>query len=181
MTSGSVYYSFLIDCTTLPTANNYISALNASPTTPGGSSDDIDLYVGSSGTGWKLGVRTIGGGSGAAYSGTLALNTTYLVVEELTLGSTSSDANLFLNPTPGGSQPAATATESGTAVTSLSDIGFKAQSSASAGDFDIGNVLIGETWADVTPAAVPEPSTFALLGGGLVVLQAARRRLQKRG
>lgn len=28
VTSGSIYYSFLIDCTTLPTANQYISALN---------------------------------------------------------------------------------------------------------------------------------------------------------
>ena len=175
--SGSVYYSFLIDCTTLPTANNYLTALNASPTTPGGSSDQLSTYAGASGTGWKLGVRTSGGGSGAAYSGTLALNTTYFIVEELTFGSPSV-ANLYVDPVPGGAQPGtATATQStATVLAGISDVGFKAQSTASTGDFDFGSLLIAQDWADVTPAAVPEPNTVALLGGGLVLLQAAWRR-----
>jgi hypothetical protein len=179
VTSGSIYYSFLIDCTTLPTANQYISALNPGTTVPGGSSDDLSMYVGASGTGWKIGVRTTGGGSGAVYSSTLALNTTYLVVGELTLGS-SSGVNLFVDPTPGASQPAATATESTpTVINSVDDIGFKVQSATSTGNFDIGEILVAQDWADVTPAStVPEPSTWALLGLGSVIAAWKLRRHQ---
>ena len=182
ITSGSIYYSFLIDCTTLPTANEYISALNPGTTTPGGSSDDLSLYVGASGSGWKVGVRTTGGGTGANYSGTLSLNTTYLVVGELTLGS-APVANLFVDPTPGGAQPGTpTATQStATAINSVDDVGFKVQSTTATGNFDIGNLLIGTDWADVTPAsAVPEPDSLALLGGGLLLLRAAWHRFQSR-
>jgi hypothetical protein len=168
VTSGSIYYSFLINCTTLPTANEYISALNPGTTTPGGSSDTKATYVGASGTGWKIGVRTTGGGSGAAYTSALALNTTYFVVEELTLGS-APVANLYLDPVPGASQPGtATATQStATAINSVADVGFKVQSTAATGNFIIDNLLIAQDWADVTPA-VPEPSAFALLGLGLL-------------
>jgi hypothetical protein len=181
VTSGSIYYSFLIDCTTLPTANEYISALNPGTTTPGGSSDALSMYVGASGSGWKVGVRTPGGNSGASYSGTLALNTTYLIVGELTLGS-STVANLYVDPTPGASQPGTpTATIDGTTgVSSVDDVGFKVQSTAATGNFDIGNLLIATDWADVTPSSVPEPDTFALLGGGLILLRAAWRRFQFR-
>jgi hypothetical protein len=180
VTSDSIYYSFLIDCTTLPTANEYISALNPGTTTPGGSSDALSTYVGADGTGWKIGVRTTGGGSGAAYSGALVTGTTYLVVEELTLGSAPT-ASLYLDPIPGTTQASfgsPTATQSTTtAINSVADIGFKVQSTAATGDFDIGNLLVAQDWADVTPAtATPEPSTFALLGGSLLAAWNIRRR-----
>ncbi|HSY42657.1 MAG TPA: PEP-CTERM sorting domain-containing protein [Candidatus Acidoferrum sp.] len=179
VTSGSIYYSFLVDCTTLPTANEYISALDPGTSTPGGSSDDLSTYVGASGTGWKIGIRTTGGGSGAVYSGALTLDTTYLVVEELTLGS-APVANLFVDPVPGDSQPGTpTATQStATAINSVDDIGFKIQLTASTGNFDIGNLLIAQNWADVTPEATvaPEPSTFALAGLGLALPLLARFR-----
>jgi len=183
-TSGSIYYSFLINCTTLPTANKYVTALDPnSATGPNGSSDPMSTYVGSSGTGWKIGVN-VAGSSGANYVTGLTLNTTYFIVEELTLGS-APVVNLYLDPVPGGSQPAsANATETGTtSVNAVDQVGFKSQSVTSTGNFEIGNLLIATDWADVTPAAslVPEPNTVALLGGGLVLLQAGWRRFQKRG
>lgn len=179
VSSGSIYYSFVIDCTTLPTANEYVSALNPGTTTPGGSTDALSLYVGSSGSGWKIGVRTTGGGTGAAYSGTLSANTSYLVVGELTLGS-SPVANLYVDPTPGAAQPGTpTATQStSTAIASIDDVGFKVQSATTTGDFEISDLQIGQSWASVTPAAVPEPNTLTLLGGGFVLW--AWRRFQSR-
>jgi hypothetical protein len=183
VTSGNIYYSFVIDCTTLPTANEYVTSLNGSTAAPGGSSDDLATYVGTSGAGsgqWKVGIRTTGGGSGASYVTGLNPNQNYLVVEELTLGS-APVANVWVDPVPGAAQPAAGATQStATAINSVDDIGYKVQSVTSTGNFDISSVLIGETWGDVTPASSPEPNTLSLVGGGLVVLQMARRRFQKR-
>jgi hypothetical protein len=176
VTSGSLYYSFLINCTTAPTANEYIAAINPGVATPGGSSDAMSTYVGASGSGWKIGIRTPGS-SGALYSPTLTVGTTYLIAEQLTLGA-SPVVNLYVDPVPGGTQPASpTATETATsAINSVDDIGFKVQSTVATGNFDIGELLIAPDWADVTPASVPEPSTFVLLGGSLVAALKLRRR-----
>lgn len=172
VTSGSIYYSFLIDATTLPTANNYITSLN-NGTAPNGSTDAMAIYVGALGSGWKIGVRN--GNSGAAYESTvLQLNTTYMVVTELTFGSTPT-VSLYLDPITGQPQPGtASATQNGTvAVPAVDDVGFKAQSSTAAGAFLIDDLTIGTTWADVT---VPEPSVLALAGIGVVGLIWFRRR-----
>jgi hypothetical protein len=172
---NSIYFSFLIDCTAVPTANEYIMALNPGTTAPGGSSDAMATYVGASGVGgFKIGVRN--GNSGASYTSTLTLGTTYFIVEELTLGTTPT-VSLFLDPIPGASQPTATATQTGTvAATSVDDIGFKVQSVTTTGDFDIDDLLVGTTYASVTPEVTPEPSTLALAGIGLLGLAMRFRR-----
>jgi hypothetical protein len=170
VTSGSVYYSFLLDMTTLPGANDYLTALNpgngAHPS-PNGSTDAIDAYIFSNG---DIGLRTAGESmiSGA----TLSLNTTYLVVLEYNFSTAT--ASLYLDPTIGDGQPAASLTLAGNdSVTSISDVGFKSQ--ATTGDFLVGNVLIGTTWQDVTPEATPEPSTLALAGLGMIGFGFVRR------
>jgi hypothetical protein len=181
VTSGSIYYSFLIDCTTLPTANNYLTSLNPATTGPGGSGDSMATYVGAIAGGYKIGVRN--GNSGASY-GTSALvtGTTYFIVEELTLGATPT-LNLFVDPVPGSTQASfgtPTSTQTGTvAVSTVDDVGFKAQSAATAGDFEFGNLLIAQDWADVTPPSVltPEPSTYGLFAlGSLAVAWKLRRQ-----
>ena len=173
VSSGSIYYSFLIDCTTLPTANNYVTSLNPGAASPNGSGDAMAVYVGANGSGWKIGVRN--GNSGASYESTvLSLNTTYLVVTELTLGA-SPTVSLYLDPFPGQAQPGtASATQTGTvAVSSVDDVGFKAQSALTVGNFLIDDLNIGTAWGDVT---VPEPSVCALTSIGALGLFLFRRR-----
>jgi len=170
-TSGQVYYSFLFNAAALNSANNYFTALNPGVLPPNGSSDAINAYYYADG---HIRVRAAAQSASAGTGPVLALNTTYLVVEEIDL--TAKTASLWINPdssTFGGTAPTATATLSGITATAVADVGFKAQTAAG-GPFLIDNLLIGTTWADVTPA-VPEPTTCALAGLGLLGLVFTRR------
>lgn len=180
VTSGSIYYSFLIDCTVLPTANNYISSLLSTGSAgPNGGSDPLAFYVGqqTAGSTYKLGIRD--GGSGATYatSANFVLNTVNFVVVEYNF--TGNVVSLFVNPTPGGSQPAANVSFTGAnTVANLQEVGFKAQLAATAGNWLFDDVQVGTSWADVTQAAaVPEPGPMALagLGASLALIRRFRR------
>jgi hypothetical protein len=169
-TSGQVYFSYLFDPTVVDGANDYLIALNPGTTAPGGSGDVVNGYS------YKSGLFEVRGAAASASAGTgtaLTLGTTYLIVEEIDL--TADTASLWVDPSSssfGGTAPTATATITGlTPGESVDDVGFKAQ--ATTGDFYVGNLLVGTTWADVTPT--PEPTTIALSGLGMLGLVLARR------
>lgn len=183
ITSGSVYYSFLIDCTTAPTASSYLTSLTSS-TTPqpnGVSSDALAVYghAGSSGSTWELGIRI--DGSSATFDPTaLNVGQSYLAVVEYTFNGAAPTAALYVDPTPGGTQPgtanvALTGTEAA-ADPNISNVGFKAQTSLD-GDYIFNDVNVGTTFADVDPgvSAVPEPSSLALASLGALSLGLLRR------
>ena len=166
-TTTSIYYSFLLDATTAPSASTYLTALNSGVNTPNGSSDELQVNVTPATGGYEVGLRTPGKSITPDTATILSLGTTYLVVVEYTFGATGS-ASLFLDPVPGASQPAAAVTLAGNGtVTDIDDVGFKAQTSGTTGTFLMDNILIGTSWADVTPQAVPEPQSCALLLAGL--------------
>jgi hypothetical protein len=169
-TSGQIYYSFLFDPTAVDSANNYFTAMNPGTGTPSGSSDAIDAYYYASG---KIEVRGAAQSATAGTGPVLTLNTTHLIVEEIDLGAKT--ASLWVDPdssTFGGTAPTATASLSGLTATAIDDVGFKTQTAAG-GPYLVDNLLIGTTWADVTP--VPEPASFALAGLGMLGLVFARR------
>ena len=172
-TSGQVYYSFLFNPTAADSANNYFTALNPGTSTPNGGSDAINAYFYGDG---HIRLRAAAQSATAGTGPVLTLGTTYLIVEEIDL--TAKTANLWVDPdasTFGGTAPTATATLSGITATAVDNVGFKAQSAAG-GPYLVDNLLIGTTWADVTPVAAPEPSTLALAGVGLLGLAARFRR-----
>lgn len=176
-TSGSIYYSFLLNATVAPSTSTYLTSLNPGTGTPNGSGDALQVDVAPATGGYEVGLRTAGASITLNTSTILSLNTTYLVVAEYTFGSLGS-ASLFLDPTPGGSQPTAAVTLAGNGtVTSIADVGFKAQNTPTTGTFLLDNVLIGTTWGDVTPVAVaaPEPGSLSLILAGLGALGLAAR------
>jgi len=162
ITGGTVYYSFLAQCTTQPSvAGNYVTDLHTTGTI--GSSDPADIYVKASGAGFAMGVRKNGGSTTYASPSTvLSLNTTYLVVLKYTFNPSAGDdtVTLYINPTPGGLESGATAeiTVTGnTDATGLQYTGWKSQSSATGGAWFFDAVRWASTWAEVTPASTAPP------------------------
>jgi hypothetical protein len=177
-TSGNIYYSFLLNCTVAPSGSTYLTALNPGTTSPSGSADALQVNVAANAGGFQVGLRTPGASATLA-STVLSLNTTYLIVAEYSFGGSGS-ATLYLNPVVGDAQPAPNVTLAGNGtVTSIADLGFKAQTTTFTGNFLIDSVRVGTTWDDVTPiAAVPEPSAIAMAGLGMLgaALHLRRRR-----
>ena len=100
----------------------------------------------------------------------------YFGVLKYTFNGSTPTAQLFLSPDPTAAEPGTadvTVTGIGSTVANISDVGFRAQSSGVVGNFVFDNVMVGTTWADVT--TVPEPTTFALAGLGMLGLVLARR------
>lgn len=188
-TSGQVYYSFLFNAAAADSANNYFTALNAGNNTPNGGSDAIDAYFYASG---KMEMRANPAAATAGTGVALTLNQTYLIVEMIDL--TGHTASLWVDPdssTFGAlSAPTATATLSGLTASgsygsgggsygNIDNIGFKAQSAAG-GPYLVDNVLIGTSWADVTPAGIPEPSILALAGMSIFgLITSVRSRMRR--
>ncbi len=164
ITSGSVYFSFLLQCTNQPGATaTYLTAINTTATI-GGSSDSLNIYTKSSGAGYVLGIRKNGASTTfAASSAVLSLNTTYLIVVKYTFntGTSSDDVDtLYINPAPGGLESGATveaAVTGGTdAAGGLQYIGWKSQSSGGGGwIFD--TLRAASTWVEVIPASSTAP------------------------
>jgi len=162
VSSGTVYYSFLVQCTSLPTTGDkyltgFLPSVNSGPQ---GSSDPLALYAKLSGVGYQLAIRK--SGASTTYAPTVfALNTTYFVVVKYAFGAGAGDdvVSLYLSPTPGGAEPAsADATLSGgTDAGDLQYIYLKSSSGYGTWNFD--TLRVGPTWASVTPAEGGEPQT----------------------
>ena len=179
-TSGTIYYSFLLDVTAAPSGSQYLTSLNPGTGAPNGSSDALQVDVGPGTTGgYEVGLRTAGA-SLTLDPTVLSLGTIYMVVAEYNFAGTGT-ASLYLDPIPGGSQPTAAVTLAGNgSVTGIDDVGFKAQSSSTTGTFLIDNLMIGTAWGDVTPVAVPEPQSYTLVLAGMGLLSLATRRILRK-
>ncbi|HOX56186.1 MAG TPA: hypothetical protein P5205_04520 [Candidatus Paceibacterota bacterium] len=155
---GSVWFSFLIDFSAVTLSSYVMGLLPPSVVLPNGPAfDPCDLYVRSATGGYNLGVRAKNGSTTVFASPVLALNTVHLVV--LKYEFTAGRASLYLNPSPGGSEPAlADASSTGIAVTSLDRLYLRV-SGPLAGSFVADALRVGPTWEEVTPVGNIPPAT----------------------
>ena len=158
ITSGSVYYSFLVQCTTQPGASAVTFAnLNTTPAIAG-SSDSLCIYTKSSGAGFVFGIRKNGASTAFATTPTvMSLNTTYLIVVKYVFNTgsgTDDTVTLYINPTPGGTEPVTpeVTLTGGTDTTGIQFLGWKSQSSGG-GAWTIDSLRTASTWGEVTPAS----------------------------
>ena len=154
-TVGTVYVSFLYKAPSY-TANKTGLALD------NGAGANQGYYMGMTASG-TFGVATVDNGSGTVLgtaTGTISFNTTYFVVVKFVKdsgGTYYQSGSIWINPTPGGTEPAASGTFTGTYTSATKFADFLTLGSSVITD----EIRIGTTWADVTPASVSAPSTPA--------------------
>ncbi|MDC0099200.1 T9SS type A sorting domain-containing protein [Crocinitomicaceae bacterium] len=159
ITGDVVYYSLIINVnntTGLSTSGNYFFGLGG---TAGGTVTSLHARlhtkVGATPNTFQIGITN--SGSSETYDATdYAVNTNHFVVVRYDKSVTPAVAEVFVNPTPGGTQPA-TSNVSNTASTSV--IGAFAslfiRQSSGTGNTEIDEIRADNTWAGVTPGGVP--------------------------
>jgi hypothetical protein len=166
-TTTDIYTSCLINVSAAQSAGDYFYSLSS------GISGFVGrLFAKSSGTGFQLGIQK-GSTAPPSYVLTdLTFGTTYLVVIKITknAGTTSDDiASLWINPVLGASETTPGATMStGTDQASIDSVLLRQGAVASAPTVRVGDILVGTTWASVTPstsATAPIIDSFSPVSG----------------
>lgn len=172
-TSGTVYFSFIINVTSLGSLNTtggYFLAFNEGTTTTYGGS----IWLRQDGTGYDIGINPRTTAANTVWSsGTTTVNTNILVVVayQIVSGVTNDVVSLWINPSLGGSQPAATLTGTNTLtdLANLNRVLIRQDAATSTPNIEIDELRIGTTWASVTPAASGStPPTLTAAGGATV-------------
>ncbi len=139
------------------------------------SSTGNDLYIGKPGSGSinNFVLEQRGGTSQFASNTTAVVNQTYLLVVKAQFLAGNDKFTLYVDPTPGGSEPL-----NGTVKSDLNVSTINAIDLYSTGAFSLDEIRIGQTFAEVTPAVVPAPSSLAVLLVGMASVSglALRRR-----
>lgn len=188
----TVYYSFILQVDTFGSSftqtGNTVIALTPSDVTGIGTSVAGIGIQKTSETTFTLSVD--GDFRGPAHATSINLPTEYALGESIFIvasytrgvNSAASSSSFWINPDSAdfGTLPPPSVTM--TDVTTARDIQSVivitgTGSSSNPTSWSIDELRVGTTWADVTPALVPEPSSVALLGGfGALAAVALRRR-----
>jgi hypothetical protein len=144
-----------------------------------GTSRDIKVGVGNNGGTFYLGGNRNSNAVNSGFNVTSLIGSTIFVVGQIpaipTSGYTNPVISLYLNPADLTTQPGAASatflggnTNTGVNLTEISLLSIKAGGNNQRSFGYIDEVRFGTTWEDVVPL-VPEPSSFALLTGLLIV------------
>jgi hypothetical protein len=168
-TSGTVYYSFLLNITSLGTLNTtggYFTGFNEGTSTLYGATVWTRKDVG--GTGYNIGINPRTTAANTVWvAGVQSLNSTLLVVISYQMiSSTGNDiVKIWINPTPGASEPTANATATNTGGIDLLNVNriLIRQDGTSATPFiEMDELRIGTNWSDVAPGITnPSPNLTA--------------------
>ncbi len=151
VTNGAVYFSTLIQCTLRPTNSQPLAFFQVSGSTDFTASDNpMSLYIVNANNGYCF--RVAEHGENSQLTRTLTTNTTHLLVVKYQFRVGTQDrVSLFLDPTPGGSEPATPdAAISDIPFPNLRSLGFFAPSLASQGGWNLDTLRVGTNWTDVT-------------------------------
>jgi acetyl esterase/lipase len=153
---GTVYCSFLASAIAAPGTSGYVIGgmlTNAFAAAGSRSSDPVVLNAKGTTGGYTLGIAA-GGDSSARYAtNLLAAGSTYLIVLKFEFSTRT--ASLFINPTPGGAEPAATASSvAGASFTFPNLQHFYFRGVGGSGTWNFDTLRIASTWAEVTPSPV---------------------------
>jgi hypothetical protein len=168
-TTGTVYYSFLLNVTdlgSLNTTGGYVAGLRGGQLTTFGATIWLRAATG----GYNIGINPRTTAASTAYSSTVyTANTTYLVVAsyQIVSGTGNDVVNLYVNPVStsfGGTAPAtpsATATNTGGTDLTTVDGFFLRQDSTTTtpANLQFDELRVATTYAEVTPAAAAGDTT----------------------
>jgi hypothetical protein len=155
-TTGTVYYSFIMNVNTMTGVTDanggYFATLGSNSNTFGATlwTKRVDDGI------FNLGieVRTANAANTTYDTTALATGSTYFVVVAYTFGAVASDdtVSLWINPTIGGAQPAATITDThtGTDLASISNFILRQDSPTETPSMSVDELRIGTTWSEVT-------------------------------
>ena len=168
-TSGSVYWSFLLNVTSLGSLNTtggYFATFTEGSTSNFGAS----IWTRADGTGYDIGINPRTTAANTQWTtGTTSLNNTLLVVVSYTIvsGTGNDIVKMWINPQLGGLEPTPTLTATNTGGTDLANLNriLIRQDSTSATPFiEMDEFRVSASWADVAPASSgPSISTTGTL------------------
>jgi hypothetical protein len=173
-TSGTVYYSFLLNVTALGSLNTtggYFTGFSEGSTTTFGAT----VWLRSDGAGYDIGINPKTTATNTAWtSGTTPLNSTVLVVVsyQMVAGTLNDVVRLWVNPVPGGAEPTVTASATNGVASDLVNINrilIRQDGTTATPSIEMDEFRIGTTWASVTPApSTPTAPTVATLAASAI-------------
>jgi len=163
-TTGAVYASFLVNLSAAQATGDYFFTMGT-----GTSSFFARTFARSSGAGFQLGIQK-GSTTPATYaSDVLNFGTTYLVVAKITRDGGAGIASLWVNPVLGGAETTPLVQNTaGSDPATIDNVYLRQGTAGNAPTLRVGSILVGTTWASVTPtasASAPTITSFSPTGG----------------